>query len=170
MDHFDRKPRCTSGLRKLRASTALYGFYVCQLAVYSRLRPGFFGEIGCAPILRWCTGHWGFWRNPKQFSAPYPFSHRTGFPVRPSASNANRWALAQKVPGDKYNNIGLIAKLDSPAALSQFKVKKCICKAVLCKYIITIKTETHQNLQQTNTQKLLCQKFSLTSNSVLLII
>jgi hypothetical protein len=39
MDHPDRKPRCTAGLRQRRVSTALYGLCVCHFAVYSRCGP-----------------------------------------------------------------------------------------------------------------------------------
>jgi uncharacterized membrane protein YqhA len=44
-----------------------------------------------------CTGRWGLCRNLKQFPTPYHFQIGRRSAVRPSASNANRWALKCKI-------------------------------------------------------------------------
>ena len=55
MDHPDRKPRCTAGLRQMRVSTALYGLYVCHFAVYSDCASVSFRKEDVLILLR-CTG------------------------------------------------------------------------------------------------------------------
>jgi hypothetical protein len=40
-----------------------------------------------------CTGRWGLCRHFKQFPTPYHFPIGRLRAVRPSASNANRWAV-----------------------------------------------------------------------------
>src|SRR6266498_1147427 len=51
MDHCDRKPRCTTGARRL--TNANVRLIVCHFAVYS-FCACFFTEIGRL-VLRWCT-------------------------------------------------------------------------------------------------------------------
>ena len=58
MDHPDRKPRCSTGLRQKRVSIALCGLLVCHFAVYSDCAPVSLRKEDVL-VLRRCSGQVG---------------------------------------------------------------------------------------------------------------